>query len=92
MILLAFAPTHFDPPNAVFWAEGESLRSHILEDTPETRHALFTLMARELSTPWEDVFMWLSERTLQTHRWDAFRVGDETDAVEFLDDLRSRVA
>jgi hypothetical protein len=92
MMLLVFSPTDFDPPTAVFWTEGESLRSHIVVDNAETHAAMFILMSKNPDTSWEEMFTWLGDQTLQTHRFDAYKVKAGTSPAAFLADLRSRAA
>jgi hypothetical protein len=91
MRVLVLSPSLTSLPVAVFWAEGDELRSHIVEEGPATRSALYTLVHREPSVVWEDVFGWLSERTLQTHRWDAFDLGEGASPVELLNGLRAQI-
>jgi hypothetical protein len=90
MMLLVFYPTDFDSPTAVFWAEGESLRSHIVIDNAETRSAMYILMSKNPDSTWEEMFNWLGDQMPGTHRFDAYKVKAGTSPVAFLEDLRSR--
>ena len=90
MKLLVFYPSDFDPPTAVFWQEEESLRSHIVVDNAETRAAMFILMSKNPDSTWEEMFTWLGDQTLGTHRFDAHRVPARTVPAEFLEDLRAK--
>jgi hypothetical protein len=90
MMLLVFYPTYYDLPTAVFWHEDESLRSYIVADSAETRSAMYILMSKNPDSPWDEMFEWLGNQDLQSHRFDAYKVKAETSPAAFLEDLRSR--
>jgi hypothetical protein len=88
--VLLLSPDHFSPPSAVFWSSPDGkLELYVAEDGPEVRAATYTLLHRDPSVAWENVFEWLSERTLQTHRWDAVDVADQTPRA-YLMEVRRR--
>jgi hypothetical protein len=97
-VVLTWAPALDRAPAVVFWSQEQEgrapwVRWHVADEVPGYRKAVgdvLRFVAEGRVSP-EEVFMWLSDRSLLHERWDAYEVEEVGwSPVEFLSGLRGR--